>query len=510
MNDSELSDFLGNHGNGSSWTAKCVRGLLKADNLRDIGEGLVAKNGHKPVEFIKGAWNAWGIDKATCYAHCGRQKFPMVFDFPIFTSGVTNYLLPWLGLTAQLPYETGSIPGNFESFCLAVGSPMLSTFSLMSTALNVETTSRMFNDILRNNETTSSMKEAIQSAEYFLCFSQQSPIRLNEGELKQLFEENPEQLRDRWLPLEKGLHNTRRRYTFSLFAQTAFAVVAWVLTIVGSYITSLGQPSEALLLSSGTLWTWLIPVVLGWMAVGTQSGKDTVRHAIQGEKIRGATPLKALEARSGFKDPSMKADDALWGSVQGDEASQGPAYNYARILTYPRLRDAIVQEFRTKVKLLQDQELQPCPSSPPHPNSIHAAANGSASSRPQSMLTENQDTDPRDMNQVEANLGTPPDVTHEVYLPYMTWEDVKANSLWNRNFMTANAIAVVLQWGITGSAIVISYLTEIQRQDQVRHEQTEHVYHSDILAIYRSSGLVDSQCLHESAVNSLPRSTLFG
>jgi hypothetical protein len=79
MNDSELRDFLGPLGNDSSWAAKCVSRLLKADNLRDIAEGLVAQNGHKPVKLVK---DAWGIDIATCYAYCGRQKFPMVLLSP--------------------------------------------------------------------------------------------------------------------------------------------------------------------------------------------------------------------------------------------------------------------------------------------------------------------------------------------------------------------------------------------------------------------------------------------
>ena len=82
MNDSELSGFLERFVNGSSWSTKCVSRLLAGDNLRDVAEGLVAQNGHKPVRFVKEAWNAWGIDIATCYAYCGRQNFPMVLLSP--------------------------------------------------------------------------------------------------------------------------------------------------------------------------------------------------------------------------------------------------------------------------------------------------------------------------------------------------------------------------------------------------------------------------------------------
>jgi hypothetical protein len=311
---------------------------------------------------------------------------------------------------------------------------MLNTFSLMSTALNAHSTSIIFSTKFGNGKTTSHLREATESAEYFLCGSQQSPIRIKEDKFRQLFEKDTERLRDRWLPLEQRLRNTRRQYTFSLFAQTFFAVVAWVLTIIGSYITALGQHSEALLLSSGTLWTWLVPVVLGWMAVGTQSRKNTVREAIQGEIIRGkSAPLRALEAESGFiNPPSTDIHQALWSKVQGDEACQGPAYNYARILTYPKLRDRIVGEFERKRNLLEAQGALADPSEPV------------------------QEVQRNNTTQLEAGSS------HHIDEPYMTWKDVEASSDWKWNFVISNAIAVFLQWGVTGSAIVISYLTEVR------------------------------------------------
>jgi hypothetical protein len=78
MNDSTLKDFLTPIGQGSSWAAKCVRRLLEADNLAEISRGLVAQNGEKPIRLVRGEWNVWGIDMATCHAYCDRQSFPMV------------------------------------------------------------------------------------------------------------------------------------------------------------------------------------------------------------------------------------------------------------------------------------------------------------------------------------------------------------------------------------------------------------------------------------------------
>jgi hypothetical protein len=345
---------------------------------------------------------------------------------------------------------------------------MLTTFSLMSTAVNARSTSTKFAALLEDARATPELKEAMKSAEYFLCGSQQSPIRIHEGRFQELFNQDPQRLRDRWLPLEERLRSTRRQYTFSLFAQTFFAFVAWVLTIIGSYVTSLGQHSEALLLSSGTLWTWLIPIVLGWMAVGVQSREDTVKYAIRGEIIGGkSAPLKALEARSGFEDPLTKVEDAFWGTVQGDEACQGPVYNYARMLTYPYLRDRIIREFEAKLASLHAQEPQvhhtafvqepePLPSTPENHNLGPALGPDSASSESQTASAGSQEPNRKSTTATEAGI------TPDVERPYMEWKYFEASSDWKRNFMTSNAIAVFLQWGVTGSAITISYLTEVR------------------------------------------------
>ncbi|KAF2447526.1 hypothetical protein P171DRAFT_429156 [Karstenula rhodostoma CBS 690.94] len=475
MNESELTTFLTPLGQGSSWGAKCVRRLLEADNLTNIAQGLVAQNGYKPVKLVKGVWDAWGIDMMTCHAYCDRRNFPMVFDFPIFTSGVTNYLLPWLGLTAQLPYETGTVSGNFESFCLAVGSPMLTTFSLMSTTLNAHSTSKVFEAKFGNGKTEAEMREAVKAAEYFLCGSQQSPIRIKEDRFRELFHEEPARLRDRWVIVKQRLHNTRRQYTFSLVTQTSFAFIAWILTIIGSYATALGQHSEALLLSSGTLWTWLVPIVLGWMAVGVQSREDTVRDAIRGE----STAMKALEAASGFLNRPPQTFEALLGDVQGDEKLQGPAYNYARILTYPKLRDRVVSAFEEKLRSLSHQVIPAIETVAPTPEAgtlqvetvIHkqdsarssaldsASASASASAISQTSSTGYQKPQHRNTNQLETAPVTDPTPGDD---PYMTWQEVTSSSDWIKNFLLSNVVAVILQWGVTGSAIVVSYLTEVR------------------------------------------------
>ena len=65
----------------------------------------------------------------------------------MFAALITNYMLLWLALTAQLPFEAGNLRLNFMLWCLAVGSPTLVTFSLAMTFANKYYTRRVFKDL---------------------------------------------------------------------------------------------------------------------------------------------------------------------------------------------------------------------------------------------------------------------------------------------------------------------------------------------------------------------------
>lgn len=347
---------------------------------------------------------------------------------------------------------------------------MLSTFSLMSTTLNAHSTSKLFGTKFGNGKTGRSFKEAVGFAEYFLCASQQSPLRVKEDQLRQLFAEDPTHLRDLWEPLKDRIHSTRRQYTFSLFAQTLIAAAAWVLTIIGSYATSLGQPAEALLLSSGTLWTWLVPLVLGWMAAGVQSRENTVEDAIRGEvKHERDVPFKALRVGSGFVECPTTIHNALWSDVQGDERRQGPIFKYARIFTYPKLRDRIAREFEKKLRALDEDGTQARFIEPiervsslrnrhdPRDSAQGSSLQDASSEHSQAISTSSQV--PSRVNTIQLEHAASFSTVDE---PYMTWEDVTLSADWKWNFVIANVIAAFLLWGVTGAAIVIAYLTEVR------------------------------------------------
>lgn len=84
----------------------------------------------------------------------------------------------------------------------------------------------------------------------------------------------------RWINLYSDLVKTRRGITASLVAQTLFATIAYIFIIISSFDSELGDPITALQIASGSLWIWLVPVIWGWITVGTQSKKNSIENAL--------------------------------------------------------------------------------------------------------------------------------------------------------------------------------------------------------------------------------------
>ena len=84
--------------------------------------------------FTNNLKNAWGISYGACMTLCGSGW--EAFDLCFFLTSVSSWVLPWLALTAHLPYERKKISTDLVSVLLAVGSPMLIMYSLYLTVLN--------------------------------------------------------------------------------------------------------------------------------------------------------------------------------------------------------------------------------------------------------------------------------------------------------------------------------------------------------------------------------------
>lgn len=93
---------------------------------------------------------AWGISYQSCLEVCGDSYSAQYYDWNSLSQGLTSWLLPWLALTAQLPFATNDTQTNFMVLLLALGSPLLITFSLALTILNSRSINKRFRQIKRD------------------------------------------------------------------------------------------------------------------------------------------------------------------------------------------------------------------------------------------------------------------------------------------------------------------------------------------------------------------------
>ncbi|KAJ7608382.1 hypothetical protein FB45DRAFT_877247 [Roridomyces roridus] len=447
----------------------------------------------------------WGITARACNQSCGGGVMTESVDFTASAITMTTWLLPWLALIAQLPFQAKGWM-NFLSGFLAVGSPALATYSLALTAFNRWHTFRKFQHLkktVRNHDHArpelSYMTERIDAAAFILVEVQQCPMRANQrdGELASLIVVDEPRRRDFWKAAYKDLKNTRRGFTYSFLAQglgsllilsqyfvshgefiVLMAALAYLISFVGAV-----QDSVGLQFSASMVWSWMFPVVYGYIQVGSQYAAGCIQDALTDSKViavqrddgqvhfvhqrglcpnadlldpstgwipRGNTDATVNPAAVDEKDsdesstPPMKdrlenvpvpiADSPehhpeyvvpppTWCGfdVRGDERREGPLFNYARIFTWSAFAEHVHSGFYSAVKHLQNGA--PTPST----NSEAALA-----------------------------CGFEP---HQNLTAYTVWAAVPPSTI--HHMIGAACIALFLQWGTAGPAFYVAYQTPV-------------------------------------------------
>jgi hypothetical protein len=180
------------------------------------------------------------------------------------------------------------------SLFMAVGSPALITYSLTLTILNRNWVRRIFESLLKqldsltnqSQEFRQKLRDRLLAAQYLIQESQQVPMRASQvhGWLSSLVTLGENHAW--WMRVKKDLKNSRRGYTFSLFAQIGMAFLAYTFTIATALNSSpmvTSEGSQVLLTAGGGVWIWMIPVILGWIMCGTQAHPGSINDALNDE-----------------------------------------------------------------------------------------------------------------------------------------------------------------------------------------------------------------------------------
>ncbi|KAK7046418.1 hypothetical protein R3P38DRAFT_2507461 [Favolaschia claudopus] len=267
------------------WQTAC------ASTFNCSSDGLVDING-QPISCNVSVINStlapevWGITYQACVAHCGMDKIKQSIEFSAAAIPLTTWLLPWLALIAQLPFEAEGWM-DILSACLCLGSPALAVYSLALTAFNRGYISRSFRRLKHIAEIETRpeyryMAGRVDAVAFLLREVQQCPMRANQrnGDLANLLVLNDQERQIFWKHVAKDLRNTRRGFTYSFAAQVVLAFITYLISFIAAVHDSLGSTEVGLQFASSTVWSWMFPVVFGYIRVGSQCKAGAIQEAL--------------------------------------------------------------------------------------------------------------------------------------------------------------------------------------------------------------------------------------
>ncbi|KAL9092780.1 MAG: hypothetical protein Q9159_000678 [Coniocarpon cinnabarinum] len=316
-----------------------------------------------------------------------------------------------------------------------------------------------------------------------------------------------------WEIMHDRLKHARRGVTASLIIQVIIAVVAWIFTVIDAIRrpTDVGSSNA---MATSTMWTWILPVVVGWVKVGTHAKVDTLQRALQGARpimdhldqstgndehratrlrdsrgsisdsyasgcmkgtidtiLLGETIMPShheakemtLDDAAPEEDPctddnksqQAEASDETVGEIStrtflpesslrmrrtpqcaGAQNDRGPCNNYARLLTHYAFHETLYSAFATLIDRAQTH-------AGPRDEAVQEELDQAAICH--ALTVQSAD---------DHAMSLAPILGRTTYLP---WSHIPL-SLW-RDVITAMLIAIFLQWGTTGAALLIGLYT---------------------------------------------------
>jgi len=212
---------------------------------------------------------AVGITYSLCIKACGSDQEP--FNWTIFSQQFSAWLLPWLALVSQLPFGANDKLDNLESMLLTVGSPTLAAYSLALTVLNGRWIAQRFAEYRYPN---------VRNAIHILSSLQQSPLKVEtkDGLLASLIvlPQNDEW----WSELIVWINYTHT-WSISAVNNIAWVVVAYIFTLIDSFIGGVTNFINSNGQAVGSLWLWLLPIVIGWLQISPKCDSKRLSSAIE-------------------------------------------------------------------------------------------------------------------------------------------------------------------------------------------------------------------------------------
>ncbi|KIK58771.1 hypothetical protein GYMLUDRAFT_245855 [Collybiopsis luxurians FD-317 M1] len=394
--------------------AQCLNEVQNGTYGPDAG----VDNSGRPVPNIQ---DATAIPYEICVTACGGGSQP--FSWSDFSSEFSSWLLPWLALLSQLPFGANDKLENFLSVVLTIGSPTLAAYSAALTVLNGRWIARRFS--------SSSYPNTYQAVRT-LSSLQQAPIELatSESLLASLvvLHENDEW----WIELLEHLNYT---HTWSISAATSIAwvLIAYIFTVIES-LSNVLQGVEVNGQAVGSVWLWLLPVVIAWLQISPKCDSVRVKDALDRANKRAyvarpdGNPKPACSV-SDHRGLSLNEDDD---ALHNDARCTSPIYNYSRLFSWTAAVEEISTYFREATR--RSRLFQPVATDT-------------------EWVPGNRYTAIHEQNRCGTSFEVVAYCTSFLGRP-TRW----GSGVWGR-IIVASFMALLLQWGTAGAAIFVVWQT---------------------------------------------------
>lgn len=402
----------------SSKFDKCLDDIRSGKFGPDVG----LNNKGLPVSNVS---EATAIPYRVCVQACGSG--PDNFDWDIFSTQFSSWLLPWLALLSQLPFGANDTLENLLSMALMVGSPMLAAYALALTVLNKRWLVKRF---------ASFHFPHTKNAVIALSDLQQAPFIVT-ADLQLLtslvmLRENEGWWNDLHVRMGEGyLWNTPAGMSI------VWVIISYVFTVIGSFQNSedvsRSIPSHGR--GIGAVWFWLLPVVVGWLQLSPKCDLAKLRNALIHAHERVFMITRNGDIVPASTDTSTSAIPAIFfpGCENRDQAlcrdryCTAPLYNYARCFSWADSIESIALAYDLASKRLRRVKMS-SQESQEMPGQFQELACAVAA-----------------VSSIEEEVET---ICEKRWPPHV-W----------RRIVLASLLALLLQWGTTGAAIIVNYYT---------------------------------------------------
>ena len=239
-----------------------------------------------------------------------------------------------------MPHDMHGILGHLDnliSVFMTIGSPALAGYSLVITRLNNEWLIRQFYRLHFPNE-----EHIIRT----LAVLQHIPFRINNSDsLLPSLIVLPQN--DRYWELLGVAAKRTKKWSISSIMGINWVLLALALTIVDSiedfdhFIALPGSAGH----STAAVWLYILPLVIGWVNVGSQPDADQLHDALdKAHEIAyvatAAEPVLATQLHSarGIEPSTWDID-----YVNADERKTTPTYNYSRVFIWSQHAEHILR-----------------------------------------------------------------------------------------------------------------------------------------------------------------------